>query len=218
MGKIALVAGGTGLVGGHLVRQLCAHPSYDKVIALGRSKPTADWASHNKVELMLIDFDDLAQQLESIKLDEVYCALGTTAKKTPSKAMYEKIDKQYPIDLANAGLIAGASFFGMVSALGAKEGSPSKYSHYKGTVENFLKQSAYQHVAIAQPSLLLGEREEFRLGESLFSLVTPLMPKVIKSVYGKDVAGALVSEANTDQQGVVVLPNKLLHGKALNSI
>lgn len=214
MGKIAVVAGSTGLVGGHLVRQLCNHSSYDKVIALCRSKPTADWANDKKVSVMIIDFDQLEHELANYKIDEVYCALGTTAKKTPSKAMYQKIDMEYPIDLAKASLTASASFYGLVSAIGAKEGSLSKYSHYKGAVENFLKQSDYQHIAIAQPSLLLGNRDEFRLGESLFSVVTPLMPKAIRSVQGADVAGALIRAANSDNTGVEILANKNLHGKS----
>ena len=215
MGKIALVAGSTGLVGGHIVRQLCKHSSYDKIIALCRKQPAADWINNKKVSVMIIDFDQLEQELANYKIDEVYCALGTTAKKTPSKAMYQKIDMEYPINLAKAGLTASASFYGLVSAIGAKEGSLSKYSHYKGAVENFLKQSDYHQVAIAQPSLLLGNRDEFRLGESLFSVVTPLMPKAVRSVQGADVAGALIRTANSDSTGVEILANKNLHGKSL---
>ena len=215
MGKTALVAGSTGLVGGHIVRQLCQHSSYDKVIALCRNQPSTDWADNKKVSIMIIDFDQLEHELTDYKIDEVYCALGTTAKKTPSKAMYQKIDMEYPIDLARAGLTASASFYGLVSAIGAKEGSLSKYSHYKGAVENFLKQSDYHQIAIAQPSLLLGERDEFRFGESLFSIVTPIMPKAIKSVQGADVAGALIRAANSDHTGVEILANKNLHGQSL---
>jgi uncharacterized protein YbjT (DUF2867 family) len=215
MGKTALVAGGTGLVGGHIVRQLCKHSSYDKVIALCRNQPSADWVDHKKVSVMIIDFDLLAHELASYKIDEVYCALGTTAKKTPTKAMYQKIDMEYPINLAKAGLTAAASFYGLVSALGAKEGSLSKYSHYKGAVENFLKQSDYRQIAIAQPSLLLGERDEFRLGESLFSIVTPLMPKAVRSVQAADVAGALIRAANSGNIGVDILANKNLHEQSL---
>lgn len=215
MGKTALVAGSTGLVGGHIVRQLCKHHSYDKVIALCRNPPAADWVDNKKVTVVIIDFDLLERELANYKIDEVYCALGTTAKKTPTKAMYQKIDMEYPINLAKAGLTASASFYGLVSALGAKEGSVSKYSHYKGAVENFLKQSDYHQIAIAQPSLLLGERDEFRLGESLFSIVTPLMPTAIKSVQGADVAGALIRAANSGTIGVDILVNKNLHGQSL---
>lgn len=215
MGKIALVAGSTGLVGGHLVRQLCSHSSYDKVIALCRNQPSADWASDKKVSVVIIDFDHLEHELADYKIDEVYCALGTTAKKTPSQAMYKKIDMEYPINLAKAGLAASAKFYGLVSAIGAKEGSLSKYSHYKGAIENYLKSSSYQHIAIAQPSLLLGDRDEFRLGESLFSIATPLMPKAIRSVQGADVAGALIRAANNGHIGVEILPNKNLHGQQI---
>ena len=214
MGKIALVAGSTGLVGGHIVRQLCKHSSYDKIIALCRKQPAADWINNKKVSVMIIDFDQLEHELANYKIDEVYCALGTTAKKTPSKAMYQKIDMEYPINLAKVGLTASASFYGLVSAIGAKEGSLSKYSHYKGAVESFLKQSDYHQVAIAQPSLLLGNRGEFRLGESLFSVVTPLMPKAVRSVQGADVAGALIRAANSDSTGVEILVNKNLHGQS----
>ena len=81
-------------------------------------------------------------------------------------------------------------------------------------IESFLKQSDYHQVAIAQPSLLLGNRGEFRLGESLFSVVTPLMPKAVRSVQGADVAGALIRAANSDSTGVEILVNKNLHGQS----
>ena len=70
MGKIALVAGSTGLVGGHIVRQLCKHSSYDKIIALCRKQPAADWIDNKKVSIMIIDFDQLEHELTDYKIDE----------------------------------------------------------------------------------------------------------------------------------------------------
>ncbi len=214
MKKIALVAGSTGLVGGHIIRQLAAHSDYQEIITLCRTTPTTDWANHEKVTVKVIDFDQLEQELAGISIDEVYCALGTTAKKSPSKQQYQKADMDYPIALAKAGLAANASYFGLVSAIGANKNSPSSYSRYKGNVEHFLTQSSYKSVAIAQPSLLLGERNEYRLGESLLSIATPLMPKAIKSIKGDDVAGALINAANSNYNGVNILSNKVMHGQA----
>ena len=216
MSKTAIVAGSTGLVGGHLIHQLCQHDDYSNIIALVRSNPDTDWVGHPKVIVKHIDFDQLNTQLMDLNVDDIYCALGTTAKKTPNQQTYEKIDQDYPIELAKAGLAIGATFYGLVSAMGAKEGARVKYSHYKGVVENFLLQSGYQHVAIAQPSLLLGERNEFRFGESLASIATPLMPKSVRSIQGSDVAGALIRAANNGNSGVELLANKAMHGKAFS--
>ena len=217
MTKTALVAGSTGMVGSHIIRQLAAHPDYDEVIALCRQAPDNDWKSLAKVTIKTVDFDQLEQELKGITVDEIYCCLGTTTKKSPSKKQYQKVDRDYPIALAKAGLAAGANYYGFVSAMGTSQYSLSNYLRYKGKVEHFLKQSSYPHIAIAQPSLLLGERNEFRLAETVFSVFTPIMPNTIKPIEGGDVAGALIRSANPSASGITVLTNKDMHGQALTS-
>lgn len=205
MGKTAWVAGASGLVGGHIVSQLCQNEKYDRVIAFVRKPIQNDWSQHTKVEQWQVDFDSLKAASESDKVDEAYCALGTTAKKTPDKTQYYKIDVTYPLNFADLALQHGAGFYGLVSAHGASASSLSGYLKMKGQLEQQLGSKAFQHQAFARPSLLKGNRNEFRLMEQFSEGLMNLMPGNYKAIQAADVAAALIGAANASQQGIEIL-------------
>ena len=87
MKKTAWVAGASGLIGSHLIELLNAHPAYDKVIALVRQKIQGAPYNLPKVEQRCVDYTQL-QAPEYEQVDDVFCALGSTTKKTPDKSLY----------------------------------------------------------------------------------------------------------------------------------
>jgi uncharacterized protein YbjT (DUF2867 family) len=58
-------------------------------------------------------------------------------------------------------------FFGLVSAAGASPGSGNFYLRTKGEAEAAVEALAFPSLAIMQPGLLRGARDEFRAGERL---------------------------------------------------
>ena len=50
------------------------------------------------------------------------------------------------------------------------------YSRVKGETEAAIRQLPYRAIQIFRPSLLLGERSEFRLGERIAMLGAPILP------------------------------------------
>lgn len=205
MAKTAWVSGASGLVGGHLISQLCANDNYEKVIAFVRTPSQAEWSQNPKVEQWSIDYDALVASVPDATVDDVFCALGTTAKKTPDKDQYYKIDVTYPLNFADLALEHGARFYGLVSAHGASASSLSSYLKMKGRLEGQLKQKSFNRQAFARPSLLKGDRQEFRLGEQLSEHILNLFPGNYKAIAAKDVAAALIKAANSDQQGTTIL-------------
>jgi len=208
MKKTAWVAGASGLIGSHLIELLNAHPAYDKVVAFVRQAVITPPYNQSKVEQRCVDYTQL-QAPDNERVDDVFCALGSTSKKTPDKEAYYKIDVLFPLAVAELGLKHGASFYGLVSAHGAKPSRLSFYLEMKSRLEHSLKQLDYSHLAIARPSLLKGDRKEYRPAERLSEGFMSLLPGNYKAIHAKDVAAALIQAANnkTDQdtQSVSIL-------------
>jgi uncharacterized protein YbjT (DUF2867 family) len=131
-------------------------------------------------------------------VDTIFCALGTTIKKAGSQARFREIDHDLPLQAARLGLANGARHYLLVSSLGANPGSGLFYSRVKGEVEEDLRVLGYPQLTIARPSLLLGVRDEIRLGERLFPALGWLMPPKYRPIEARDVARAMVALANED--------------------
>jgi len=172
--KTALIAGATGLVGKELLQELLESKHYEKVVALVR-RPLE--VNHPKLVEVVCDFDRLTDVETYFAVDDVFCALGTTIKKAKTKEAMVRIDVEYPLAIAELAKVQGAKHFLIVSSMNADRNSPFFYPKMKGELEEKLKQIPYDAMSIFQPSLLLGNRDEFRLFERLgIGLVRGLSP------------------------------------------
>lgn len=203
-GSRALVAGATGLVGRELLRQLAAHGGYGRVTALVRR--SADLPT--MVLPLLADFERLADAGERLAADDVYCALGTTIRTAGSRAAFRRVDHDYVVTLARLAREHGARHFLLVSSLGADPRSRVFYSRVKGEVEAAVRALGYPSLTIVRPSLLLGERSEFRLGESLMKALGPLLPRRYRPVHARAVAATLIRAAVEERPGLRIIESR----------
>lgn len=215
MGKSAVVAGGSGLVGSFLLRELLSDPAYSKVVALvRRGLPLA----HRKLEQISVDFDALPALP---KVDEAFCCLGTTRAKAGSAVAFRKIDLDAVAAFARAAGAAGAKQFFLVSSSGANKNSWFLYPRTKGQAERAVAGLAYVGVHVFRPSLLLGERAERRRGERLAQvLLGPFQPLFVgplrrfAPIAAETVARALVRRAAAAPPGFHVLENERIFSEA----
>lgn len=219
--KTAWVAGASGLIGGHLLEQLCNNPLYTHVIAFVRAQPSDNAFTHDKLQYFTCDWPALLNDPSKFNapasnVTSLFCALGSTKSKTPNKSEYYTIDVEYPEAFAKLGLSHGASYYGLVSSNSASTSSLSSYLKMKGKVEQAVHALDYPHFAIAQPSLLLGNRHETRLLESASEFACKLLPGNLKAIQAHDVAAALIQASVSDHQGREVLASKSMQG-ALNA-
>lgn len=88
------------------------------------------------------------------------------------------------------------------------------YNRCKGEAEAAILSVGFPSVTVVRPSLLLGKRAAFRLGErvaqTLSKAVGVLVPKAWRPVPVESVAAALVMAARVDAPGVRVLENMAL--------
>lgn len=219
--RTALIVGATGLVGKACLYQLLDNAAYTRVLALVR-KPLA--IKNHKLQQLVINFDELHQQYSEFVADDVYCCLGTTIKVAGSQEKFRKVDFDYPLQLAEMALKNGAQQFLLVSAMGANMDSSIFYNRVKGEVEQAIGDLHYASFKVFRPSLLLGNRTEFRLGEQLakvlmkglgFLFIGPL--KKYKAIEGVKVAQAMVAAALLNGKGKVVYENNQLFELATNT-
>ncbi len=214
--KTALVIGATGLIGRQCVVALLQNEQYEKVTTLVRH---LSGATHPKLDERIIDFEHLEEYVDAMKVDDVFCCMGTTIKKARSKEKFKKVDYEYPLRVAQIALQQGAKQYLIVTAMGADSKSKFFYNQVKGEIETAIKKLNYSAVHIFQPSLLTGDRQEFRMGEKLaiygfkalnLLLYGPL--KKYRSIEGKTVAKAMVKMANEGKNGVFVYESDEIEG------
>lgn len=172
----ALIVGATGLVGGFCLQALLDDSNYSEVIALVR-KPLLK--THRKLKTIITTFEHLEPEISNIQVNDVYCCLGTTIKKAGSQEAFKRIDHTLVVTVAELTKKQGAEQFLIVSALGADKDSKVFYNRVKGEMESALQKLGYPCLRVMRPSLLLGPRDEFRLGEKIAVILTPLLKPIL---------------------------------------
>jgi len=203
----ATLIGATGLIGNYILEELLKDDFYHTVRILVR-RPID--MNHPKLEKKLVDFSDA----ESFRLaledsDVVFCAVGTTQKKVKGdKAAYRKVDFDIPVSAARFCKMNGCEKFILVSSVGADSKSNNFYLKLKGEVEDSVKAIYLKSFFIMRPSVLLGHRNESRLGESIskkiMSLLSFLIPSKYKPIHGREVAMAMIKVAKSRDEGFFI--------------
>jgi len=209
MKQRALLAGATGLVGRNVLHLL----SKDSMIAEVRALTRRSLLSEDKspvVKELITDFDKLQEHPEWFEVDTVFCALGTTIAKAKTQTAFRQVDFDYPLTIAKLARAQGARHFLLVSAIGASPRSRFFYNRIKGELEEAILTVGYPSVTIARPSMLLGDRQEYRLGEHIAKKITWLFPSFLAGVQASQVASALVQSAHRTAAGVTILDNRTM--------
>ena len=175
MGKKAVVIGATGVVGRALVNQLVSTPEFTEIVTLTRRK--IDY-SDDKVVNHVIDFEHLDNCANLITGDCFFSCLGTTKNLAGSIENQRKVDYFYQLSAARIAAENHMSHLLLVSSSGANQHSYSAYLKMKGELETQIKMLPFKTISIFQPSLLLGDRQDFRLGEKIAALILPTLCKL----------------------------------------
>jgi uncharacterized protein YbjT (DUF2867 family) len=164
MSQTAVVIGATGLTGNSLVTLLLHDSRFSKVKVLLRSPSLKQRPG---LEPVIVDYDDEESLAGALVGDILFCCIGTTIRKAGSKEQFREVDFEIPVRCATLARRQGMTQFLLVSAIGADARSRNFYLRTKGETELALQQLYYPALHIFRPSVLLGTRQEFRLGEWL---------------------------------------------------
>lgn len=208
-----LLAGATGLVGRECLDLLLKEKTISHVTAIVR-RPVPDRTDGERLSIRTVDFERLEDHAGLFAVNQIICTLGTTIRQAGSQQAFRRVDFDYPMNIARLGLAHGASHFLLVSAMGANTSSRVFYNRVKGELEEAVGSLGYYHLTIVRPSLLLGERAEFRFGEEVAKRFAFLLPRSYRPISARIVAAALVRTARSDQRGTHIIENRTLHRPA----
>jgi uncharacterized protein YbjT (DUF2867 family) len=205
-----LIAGSTGLIGQALANQL-SDPLHTVTLIARRDLQPA----HSHHNVLKTNFDPLVLPNAQSDADAVFCALGTTIKKAGSKEAFEAVDYQLVLTVAEAAKASGYQRFIVVSSTGTTPNTKNFYLQTKAKVEAALIHLEFAQLVIMRPSLLLGAREEFRLGERIGEAVswvlTPLFMGKLKRyrpVHTDNVAKKMLAAAEQSTGGVLIVESE----------
>ena len=209
MKKTAIILGASGLTGGLLLEKLIVDDRYESIKLFSRSSIKG---LPNKVKQYIGDLLELEQFKTDFTGDEVYCCIGTTAKKTPDKSLYRDIDYGIPVAAAKLAKANGINTFLVISAMGANKKSNIFYNRTKGEMEQEVLNQAIPRTSILRPSLIGGERNEQRLLEKIglvvFKIIQPLFIGPLKKyriINADSIAQAMLNLANTTSNTDVII-------------
>jgi len=206
--RTAVVAGPTGLVGSRLLDILLRERRYRRVVALSRRALEPE----PRLEVVDADYDRLDHVLAKVTSADgpidVFCCLGTTIGRAGSKEAFRRVDRDYVLALGRWAFGARAHRMIVISAAGADPASSVFYSRVKGETERDLAALRLRSLVIVRPSLLSGQRDEFRLGERLALIATRpfrrLIPAGVRPIDAADVAQAMLDAALADAPPAVI--------------
>lgn len=215
MGKSAIILGASGLTGGILLKKILKDDRYDTIKLFSRSKI-------ENLPSKVSQFTGNILKLETLKkdfiADEVFCCIGTTAKKTPNKALYKKIDFGIPKTAAKLSKENKIATYIVVSAIGAKASSSIFYNKIKGEMQNAVLSENIKNTHILQPSIIDGTRSETRIGEKIglffFRIFQPLLIGNLKKyriTRADDIAQAMLNLANSNSIEKIITSERISH-------
>lgn len=165
MKKTAVIFGASGLVGKELCRILSEDNEFEEIKIVVRTRQ--DNLSDKIKQIILPDFSKFSDIRDTLKADVFFCCIGTTIKKAGSQDSFLKVDLDIPVAVAELAETLAVPSLVVISSLGADDKSSNFYLRTKGRMEKKVAESYHGNLKFVRPSLLMGDRKEFRFGEKI---------------------------------------------------
>jgi uncharacterized protein YbjT (DUF2867 family) len=211
--KISVVFGATGLVGGELINELLEQKDF-KVIAVARRDIQV---SHPDLEICHLDnYSQLVQLKEKLSAAAYFCCIGTTIKIAGSQEAFRKVDLEIPQQIAHLAESLSVPALVVISSIGASQASSNFYLRTKGEMEKTVREIYSGSLKIVRPSLLMGNRKEFRFAEKTSAVIMkafgwlfagPL--RKYRGIYARDVARAMIKISQLPKDKVIYESDEL---------
>jgi uncharacterized protein YbjT (DUF2867 family) len=203
-GTRILVVGANGLVGSAFVQQWQSSNPGGELHILLRTESFAPPG----VSVHVAAPEDWPDTIAAVAPQVVFCALGTTIRKAGSKQAFRAVDLDLVASVAQAAKAAGARQFILISSTMANASASGFYLRTKGQAEAAVEAQHFDRLDIIRPGLLRGDRSEFRAGERLAILLSPLLDRLLhgnmrkyRSVHVDTVAKTALSLVNAAASG-----------------
>jgi len=188
----AIVIGGTGLVGSHLLQLLLNDERFVAVKLLTRRHSGMD---HPKLHQHIVNFDHPEQWKHLVTGDVLFSCLGTTLKTAGSKEAQYKIDHTYQFNVAKAASENNVPVYVLISAAMANDHSRIFYTRMKGELDRDVQQLPFEFIHIIQPGMLTGNRKENRPFERIGAPILQFLNRLGVAKKQKPIHASIVAQA-----------------------
>src|SRR5512143_2520342 len=189
-----LVTGGTGFVGGYLIRRLRQEGL--PVRALARHPDKVQPLKDLGIEVVHGDISDKTSLEKAAEGVERVIHLVGIIQETPG-VTFRGVHVEGTRNVIEAARKAGVRHFFHQSALGTRPGAKSEYHRTKWEAEELVRQSGIPHT-ILRPSLIYGSGDKFTIKLSEMLRRAPVMPVIgsgqsrVQPIYIDDVVSCMV--------------------------
>jgi uncharacterized protein YbjT (DUF2867 family) len=214
LAKKALIVGASGLIGGSCLTELTNDKEFTHIETWGRKLLKL---SNSRLKSVQLDFTGIAK-IPSTDATHIFCCLGTTIRKAGSKAAFREVDFEYVLEMAKLAERSKAEKFLVISSIGANSGSGNFYLRVKGEMEEAVRSLSIPSIIFMRPSMLLGRRPEFRIGEEIGKLVMLAFNFMLvgnlrkyRAIEAATVAKAMLTLAKEPTRGMLVVESDHIH-------
>lgn len=162
--KTALLFGSDTKVGSRCLELLLASDIYSKVILF---EPERTDFFHKKIEVHLIDYENIFAAQDYIKGDDLYCCLGTKINLPNSGKDVIEVNSKYSYEIAQIAAANRINQFMFLSSAGANSNALFFFNKFKGQLEEIVKTLDFWSVHIFKPSFILEDSPQNNIGETL---------------------------------------------------
>ena len=195
-----LITGGTGFVGGHLIR--CLRQGKVPVRAIVRSPNKAQTLKDLGVEVVAGDISDTVSLDKAAAGVERVIHLVGIIQEAPG-VTFRKVHVEGTRNVLDAAKKAGVRHFFYQSALGTRRGAQSEYHKTKWEAEELVRASGIPYT-ILRPSLIYGPGDLFTIRLSEMFKLSPVLPVIgsgkskIQPIYIDDVVSCIQKIVTSD--------------------
>jgi NADH dehydrogenase len=202
--RLITIFGGTGFIGGHLVRRLAARSARLLVISRDPAQG-ARLQPMGNVGQIVVERADLGSEAGlgraidgAFAIINLIGILYETRRRT-----FRAIHAELPGRIAKVAAAAGVQRLVQVSAVGADPDSASAYARSKAEGERAVRE-AFPRATILRPSIVVGPRDGFFNRFAAMARLLPALPLIgggrtrFQPVYVGDVAEAIVAALERD--------------------
>lgn len=187
----AVVAGGTGAVGGAVMRELLASPQCIGVTALVRRDSASLRAlpgARDKLVVNLIDMRRTESEARAALSFSpahavAFCTLGVGQPRRISPDEHWRVDVEYAAAFARACHGAGTTHFSLLTSVGANATSLWRYLRAKGGAEAAVRAVGFARTSFFRPSLLVTPAIRYGLQDRVTQWVFPRVSRFFPSRY-----------------------------------
>lgn len=216
-----MITGASGMVGSRLLNLIKGDNFYEQIVVLTR-RAVKDLPHSDRFIQHIIDFDHLEEHKAVIRASTFISVFGTTARKAGSRDQFMKVDYGYPRQIAEIARENGAENIILVSSIGADPDSRLLYPGTKGRLERAVMDMGFKSVNILRPSMLLGNRQEFRPGEEVGKYLARgfsfMLPAKYRPIEAYAVAEKIINISKNPVRGVNIFEGEALYIERKRSV